>query len=217
MAIKIEKTFTIDAPAEAVWTFLIDPRRVAGCLPGASITEQIDETTYAGKMTIKVGPVSASYKGKITFERLDAEQRRAELSGRGQDIRGRGGVDMRMISVVREGDAGTEVTVESEVNVSGILAQFGGGMIVDVSDQLFQTFADRMQAELSAVASPAETPNPSAADSASADPVPQQEDALDVVSLGAKASARAALRVLRRPAFWIATVIGGLLAYLVFI
>ncbi len=213
MAIQIEKAFTIDAPADAVWAFLTDPYRVAGCLPGASITEQIDDMTYSGKMTVKVGPVATSYKGKISFDRLDADRKVAEISGRGQDVSGRGGADMRMTSQVRDSEAGTAVTVQSEVNVTGILAQFGRGMIVDVSDQLFQTFTDRMRAELSASGTDRQVPAALEGDSTKAAP---EDEALDVVALGAKASSRALLRVLRRPGFWVVVGLGVLVAYLIF-
>jgi uncharacterized protein len=70
MGMRIEKSFRIAAAAEPVWAFLVDPRRVASCLPGASITDQVDAQTYNGAMTVKVGPVTAAYRGKMRFERL---------------------------------------------------------------------------------------------------------------------------------------------------
>ena len=208
MAIEIEKSFTVEAAADAVWAFLIDPYAVARCLPGAAITEQVDDRTYAGKITIKVGPVSSSYKGKIVFERLDPETRTAVLSGRGQDVRGRGGADMKMTSTLVERDGGTEVTVVSQVSVTGILAQFGRGMIQDVSDHMFQTFTEKMRAELAAsnTGIPAVPSAPSA---------PSDSDAaLEVVSLGAKVGGRVAARMIRRPAFWVVVLI-SLLLYLI--
>src|SRR5687767_6842003 len=95
MTLRIEKKFVVAAPADAVWAFLTDPRKVASCLPGASITGEIDEKTYAGAMNIKVGPVNAQYRGKLRFERLDAEAREAEIAATGQETRGTGGADMR--------------------------------------------------------------------------------------------------------------------------
>jgi carbon monoxide dehydrogenase subunit G len=153
---QIEKTFTVRAPTGAVWDFLTDPRRVAGCLPGAAITEQVDETTYGGTITVKVGPVTASYKGTMRFERLDREAGEAELSASGQETRGKGGADMRMKSrVVERGPEETEVVVTSDVNVVGVLAQFGRGMIQDVSDQLFGRFTDCMRRQLEGPGEPA--------------------------------------------------------------
>lgn len=149
MGIQIEKSFSIDAPKPAVWQFLNDPERVANCLPGASITEKVDERTYKGKMSMKVGPVSASYRGKMTFERLDEEAGEAELKASAQDVGGRGGAEMKMSSKLVELDSGhTEVTVVSEVNVMGLLAQLGRGMIQDVSDVLFEQFSEAMRQDL---------------------------------------------------------------------
>ncbi len=149
MAMEITKTFTINAPPAAVWAFLIDPQRVARCLPGAAIGEKLDDKTYTGTMTVKVGPVSSSYKGKVTFERLDASTRTAEIRATGQDIRGKGGADLNLTSSLREVAPGkTEVTAVSQVNITGLLAQMGRGMVQDVSDQIFQIFSERMRGEL---------------------------------------------------------------------
>ena len=149
MAIPIQKQFVINAGRREVWAFLTDPSKVAGCLPGASITEQIDERTHAGTIAVKVGPVSARYKGTVRFERLDEEEGVAEIAAAGQDVRGKGGADMRMTSrVVERGPAETEVTVSSTVNITGILAQFGRGIVQDVSDQMFRRFTEAMRAAL---------------------------------------------------------------------
>lgn len=197
MAIPIEKSFVVKAPADRVWEFLTDPYRVAKCLPGAAITEQLDDQTYAGTMTVKVGPVSANYKGQVRFERLDSDARVAELTGRGLDVRGKGGADMRMTSrLVERGPGETEVMVTSEVSVTGILAQFGRGMIQDVSDQMFEKFTEGMRAELEGGEQGA-----------------GRADALDVASLGAAVGKRALGRVVRRPGFWAAVVVLVLAIY----
>ena len=149
MAIPIEKQFVIHAARRDVWAFLTDPSKVAGCLPGAAITEQVDERTHAGTIAVKVGPVSARYKGTVRFERLDEKEGVAEIAAAGQDVRGKGGADMRMTSrVVERGPTETEVTVSSSVNITGILAQFGRGIVQDVSDQMFQQFTGAMRAAL---------------------------------------------------------------------
>src|SRR2546421_11141887 len=126
MAFEISKTFVIHAPPAQVWEFLTDPQRVAKCLPGAAVTGKLDDKTWAGTMTVKVGPVQSSYKGKVTFEKLDAAARSAEIVATGQDVRGRGGADLRLISSLKEPAPGqTEVTTVSRVNITGILAQMG--------------------------------------------------------------------------------------------
>lgn len=208
---EITKTFTVNAPPAAVWAFLTDPQRVARCLPGAAIGEKLDDKTYTGTMTVKVGPVQSSYKGKVIFERLDAASRTAEIRASGQDIRGKGGADLYLKSTLRELAPGqTEVTAASQVNVTGLLAQMGRGMVQDVSDQIFQIFSERMRAEL-------ETPAASAAGapSAASPPAPPAAPALDVVALGGTAARRAAGRLVRRPAFWaVVAVVAVLLWYL---
>jgi carbon monoxide dehydrogenase subunit G len=243
MGMEITKTFVVQAPAAAVWDFLIDPYKVASCLPGAAITEKVDDSTYTGTMTIKVGPVTASYRGKMRFERLDAAAMEADLAATGQETKGKGGADMRMKSrVVAKGPDETEVTVTSDVNVMGVLAQFGRGMIQDVSDQLFQKFSDGMRRQLAAAAPtlaavpaaelvPAPPPPPAAPlapiaseptpanlKSPPAPPPPPPapppvQDVLDVGSLGAKAAGRAAGRLLRGPVFWIALIVLAFLVY----
>jgi carbon monoxide dehydrogenase subunit G len=237
MGMQIEKSFVVQAPAAAVWAFLIDPYRVARCLPGAAITEKIDDQTYAGTITVKVGPVTANYRGKMRFERLDEAAGEADIAGSGQETRGKGGADMRMKSrVAARGPGETEVSVVSDVNVMGVLAQFGRGMIQDVSDQLFQKFSDAMRRELETPVTPQAPPTPPAVETAApvsnalpetqppprpvlaptpapAPPPPAGQPALDVGALGAAAAQRAAGRMLQRPGFWIAAVIFALLLY----
>jgi carbon monoxide dehydrogenase subunit G len=208
MGMQIEKTFVIKASPAAVWDFLTDPYRVARCLPGAAITEKLDDSTYTGTITVKVGPVAASYKGRVRFERLDAAERTAEIVGSGQDIRGKGGADMRMSSrLVERAPDETEVVATSEVNVTGILAQFGRGMIQDVSDQMFQKFTEAVRAELEAKAqAPAGPDRMPAAQAAQAPPI-------EAVSFGVGVLGRALGRTARRPAFWVATAALALLIY----
>src|SRR2546423_6637151 len=149
MAFEITKTFVVKAPSSHVWEFLIDPRRVATCLPGAAIGDKIDDRTYTGTMTVKVGPVSSSYKGKVVFERIDQQAHTAEIAASGMDVRGKGGADMRLVSSLKEiGPVETEITAVSKVNVTGLLAQMGRGMVQDVSDELFRTFSQRVRATL---------------------------------------------------------------------
>src|SRR5512133_68807 len=146
---EISKTFLLQTPVSTAWDFLTDPHRVASCLPGAALTEERGDNTFAGAITVKVGPVSATYKGVVRFERLDPVTRTAEMRASGQDVRGKGGADMHMTSrLVERAPGETEVTVVSTVNVMGMLAQFGRGMIQDVSDQMFDKFVGAMRAQL---------------------------------------------------------------------
>jgi len=236
MAFQIDKTFVVRAPAQAVWGFLTDPRRVARCMPGAAITEQLDDKTWAGTLTVKVGPVAASYKGRMSFARLDAAARTAEISASGQDVRGKGGASMKLTSRVTERAPGeTEVLASSELNVTGILAQMGRGMIQDVGDQIFERFTGAMRAELegpSGAGAAPSAPSPAAAAGDGGAPLratapateptprgqavsaPAAQPPLDVLSLGAGAAARAAGRTIRRPVvMWVALAVVVFLAF----
>jgi carbon monoxide dehydrogenase subunit G len=209
MGFEIVKTFVVRSSPEQVWSFLIDPERVARCLPGAAITGKLDDKTWQGTMTVKVGPVSSSYKGKVAFEKLDPSSRTAEIVAQGQDVRGRGGADLRLTStIVLKAPGETEVTTTSRVNITGILAQMGRGMVQDVSDQMFQIFSQRVRAELESAA-PAATPTaaPAAAPAALVPAAaPPRQEALDVGALGARAA-------LRAPVFWVAVAAAAVLVY----
>lgn len=224
MALEIVKTFEVNAAPDAVWSFLTDLPRVARCLPGAAIGDKLDEKTSSGTMTIKVGPVSSTYRGKVVFERLDPGARTAEIVATGQDVRGKGGADLKLTSSLKALPGGkTEVTAVSLVNVSGMLAQMGRGMIQDVSDEMFQIFSERMRAELEAsgeaptakavtdgvgAAPPAGVAPLSGSAAATSPPPPparagpEKPEALDAAALGARVARRSAARLFRQPAFW---------------
>lgn len=209
MALQFEHAFVVKAPPDRVWAYLTDPYRVAPALPGASITEKVDDQTYAGGITVKVGPVSAKYRGTVRFESLDPAARTAEIVARGQDTSGRGGADMRMKSRIVERSAGeSEVSVVSEVNVTGIMAQFGRGLMQDVSDQMLKRFTEAMRAEL-------EKPAAQAPSAAAAATPPTPAAPIEVVSFGTQIAGQAARRALRGPAVWIVAAVVIVMIYLV--
>jgi carbon monoxide dehydrogenase subunit G len=220
MGIPFQQSFVVKAPPDRVWAFLVDPYRIAGALPGAAITEKVDDATYKGTITVKVGPVSARYRGTIRFAKLDPVAREAEVTGTGQEATGRGGADMKMNSSLREIAPGeTEVQVTSEVNVTGILAQMGRGMIQDVSNQMFQKFTAAARAELekpaeetAAAASVAGGSGAPAAAVAPASSIPSTPP-IEVVSFGGKIAGRALARAAGRPAFWVVAAVLLLLLY----
>jgi carbon monoxide dehydrogenase subunit G len=149
VALQIEKTFQVKEPVEKVWSVLSDPRKVAVCVPGAQITERVDEKTYKGAISVRVGPSVTDYKGEVTIVRLDPQNHEIEILGKGQDVRGRGSASMKMTGKLRALDAGgTEVTSISELNVVGILAQMGSRVISEVSNIMFAEFTKNFQALL---------------------------------------------------------------------
>src|SRR5689334_23067398 len=148
MAVRIEKTFRVDEPAEKVWVFLSDPRKVGTCVPGAQITEQIDDRTYKGAIKVKVGPTVTDFKGQVEIVRLDEQAHEIEILGKGQDVRGKGSASMKMTGKLRTIDDGTEVVSISELNVVGILAQMGARVIQEVSNVMFEQFVKNFRQQL---------------------------------------------------------------------
>lgn len=150
MAIQIDKEFEVDQTPEQVWDFLVDPERVVECLPGARLVEQIDERTYEGEIGVRLGPIGATFHGTIHFDELDEENLQVRMSGQGKDEKGTGSVKMSMRSRLepREG-GGTRVAVSQTVNLSGKLASFGrGGVIQSVADFMFGRFTGCVQKKL---------------------------------------------------------------------
>jgi carbon monoxide dehydrogenase subunit G len=183
MAVRIEKTFQVKAPIDQAWALLSDPRNVASCIPGAQITEAVDDKTFRGSIRVKVGPSVTDYKGEVHIDRLDPEAHEMELSGKGLDVRGKGSAAMKMTGTLRAlPDGGTEVVTVSEVNVVGMLAQFGGRMIKDVSDVMFKEFSQRFQEQLERGGAP---PPPDA-------PAPEPINAVRLVSSALGRSVRRA-------------------------
>jgi carbon monoxide dehydrogenase subunit G len=208
MAMEIRQSFVVKAPPDRVWAFLTDPRRAASALPGAAITEQTDDRNFTGTITVKVGPVATSYRGKARFEKLDPATRSVEVVGSGQDVKGRGGADMRMSSTLSEPSPGeTRVEIVSTVNVTGILAQLGRGMIQDVSDQLFQKFTAAVRAQLEAA------PPGEGAGEAGPPPAPAAPEPIQAVSFGAQVAGRAAQRWSQSPGFWMGLAVLAVLVY----
>jgi hypothetical protein len=204
MGLRFEQSFVVQAPRSRVWAYLTDPYRVVTALPGAAVTDKADETTYNGTITVKVGPVSARYRGTARFDKLDAEAGLAEVTASGQDVSGRGGAEMKMTSRLAERAPGeTEISVVSEVNVTGILAQFGRGMIQDVSEQMFERFTTAV-CEALEKPEPEPAAEPAASEPAStAAPAPvESAPAIEVLSFGGQIAGRALGRAARQPVFW---------------
>ena len=145
---KIEESFTVNASAKAVWAFLVDPERIAAALPGAKIIQKVDNTTFKADMVVRVGPISAKYRGTVSFE-LDEPAKTALVHAKGQGMAGMGNAEMQMTSKLNPAsDTKTEVTVIAGFSISGVLAQFGGAMIKEVSKNMFQEFIVAMKHEL---------------------------------------------------------------------
>lgn len=159
MAFGIKETFRVQAPVDRVWRYLVDPKQVVNCLPGAELTADEGERVYSGKVKVKVGPVTASYAGRARLTEVDDAQRVVRMDAEGRESGGAGSAKLRMVSrVAAHPDGGAEVRVEAEVDVAGKIVQFGRGMIEAVSKQLFKEFAGCVRATLEAPAAAAAAP-----------------------------------------------------------
>ena len=167
---KLEQSFTVDAPVERVWEALVDVERVAPCLPGAQITGH-DGDTYRGTFSVKIGPATAAYNGVLKMEQLDAQARVAVMSARGTDKRGQGGASATIRSTVVQEDGRAKVDVVTDFTITGRLAGFGrGGMIQDVANRLLRDFAACLEQTVGAVPEGAAEPEAAAAPPAGAVP-----------------------------------------------
>jgi carbon monoxide dehydrogenase subunit G len=148
MAIEIVETLQIEAPIERVWQFVMDPKRVVTCMPGASLDEVVDEKNFLGTVKVKVGAISASYKGKVEFTDVDAAARSIQLAAEGRETGG--GTAKGTIAMVLAGrDAGpTKLAIKANIDLTGRIMQVGRGMIQGVSHQLFKQFAASTKAIL---------------------------------------------------------------------
>jgi uncharacterized protein len=170
---KLEQSFEVQAPIDQVWAALIDLERVAPCLPGAAITQRDDDGTYHGTFQVKLGPATAAYRGTIRIEEADEEARRATLKARGTDKRGQGGASATIVNTLAEADGGTRVEAVTDFSITGRLAAFGrGGMMQDISNRLMRDFATCLQSRLGSEAPAVETA-PSGAEVTAGDAAPE--------------------------------------------
>jgi carbon monoxide dehydrogenase subunit G len=158
MAFKIEERFEVQAPVERVWQYLIDPKRVVDCLPGAELLEQQDERTFLGAIKVKVGPISMSYKGQAKFTEVNEQTHQVRMVGDAREVNGSGSTKISMLSTVApSANGGSEVTVSADVELVGKIVQFGRGMIEEVSRQMFRQFSACVRQHLEVAEEPQST------------------------------------------------------------
>ncbi|MCZ0934459.1 MAG: SRPBCC family protein [Gemmatimonadetes bacterium] len=158
MAIEIEKSFDVPQTVDEVWSFLTDPERIVECLPGATLLEAVDERTYRGEIGLKLGPIGTRFLGEIRFDELDARRHHMKMTGEGRDRRGSGNVRMTMLSQLQSveaeegeeaGGGGTRIWVSQSIALTGRLASFGrGGVIQSVSNVMFNRFTGCVREKL---------------------------------------------------------------------
>lgn len=146
---RIEHEFTVSVPLDRAWAVLTDLEGVAPCLPGARLTG-VEGDVYSGEVRVKVGPVVSDYAGTATFAEKDDAAHRAVIDARGKDSRGSGNASALITAALRADGDRTVVTVDTDLKISGKIAQLGGGMIKEVSTKLLGQFVDCLEQKLAA-------------------------------------------------------------------
>jgi carbon monoxide dehydrogenase subunit G len=189
MSIDIKETFKVAAPIDKVWKFFLSPDNVVACMPGASLTEIVDAQRFVGAVKIKIGAVSAQYQGTITYQALDKGTYTMQMLAEGSE-RGGGTVSGTIATqlVALPDGSGTEVRVNSSVDLTGRIVQVGRGMIEGVSAQIIKKYVTNLRARLEVPAEQAVAPAAATADGtppvpAAAPPLPPKEDSINIVAV----------------------------------
>jgi len=158
---KIANQFSVSAPIEQAWDVLCDLEQVIPLMPGAQLVGH-DGDDYLGKVKVKVGPVTSEFTGKVRFVEQDRDQHRAVIDGKGKESRGTGNAAATVTAQLRDDGDRTQVTVDTDLKIVGKLAQFGSGMLQQVSEKLLGQFVESFEAKLTAenAGSPAIPPSP---------------------------------------------------------
>jgi uncharacterized protein len=144
---ELTNDFTVEVPVDEAWEVLTDLQRIAPCMPGAQLRD-VEGEDYHGVVKVKVGPITAEYKGKVTFVERDDGAHRAVLRAQGREVRGQGHANATITATLAEVDASTRVSVVTDLNITGRVAQLGRGVLADVSSKLMSEFADSLEASL---------------------------------------------------------------------
>lgn len=151
----LENSFVVPAPIERVWSYLLDVEKVVVCMPGAELTETIDDDNYKGKLKIKLGPVALAFAGKVTVDERNDAEHRVVLRGSGMEQRGKGRANATVTATAEATGEGTRVNVTQDLQIQGQIASMSRGMMGDVSAKLTQQFADCLESNLSTEEAPA--------------------------------------------------------------
>jgi uncharacterized protein len=163
---EFDNTFEVPLPPAEAWPVLMDIQRIAPCMPGAQLTEVVDDRTYKGNIAVRLGPVALTFAGLVKFEEIDDANHTARVKAQGTDAKGRGGANAAASFRLEPAGAGSKVVVHTDLTLSGAVAQYGRGvgMIQATAGALMKQFADNLKKQLAAAP-------PSAAASAAAAPV----------------------------------------------
>ncbi len=160
---QLENSFQVASPPDKVFAYLLDVNKIVGCVPGAELTEVVDLTTFKGKVKVKVGPITVAYNGTARISERDDTHRTAVLTAEGKEVTGPGSARASATMRVQTAGEGSVVEIATEYHVAGRVAQFGRGVMEDVSKRLINDMARCIQANLEA-----EEPGPATDDVAAA-------------------------------------------------
>ncbi|HET9733313.1 MAG TPA: SRPBCC family protein [Acidimicrobiales bacterium] len=168
---ELSNQFTVSVPVEQAWSVLTDLERIAPCMPGAQLQE-VEGDEYRGIVKVKVGPITAQYRGAARFVEQDQAAGRAVLKAEGRDTRGQGNASAVVTAELSPDGAGTRVAITTELAITGKVAQFGRGVLGDVSTKLLEQFVAKLESDVLSAAPAAEGPAAAPADGAApAEPV----------------------------------------------
>jgi uncharacterized protein len=160
MSVQIRNSFLVPASIEQAWAVLNDIERVAACVPGAELTEVVDDDVYKGRIAVRLGPVALQFGGTAAFRERDAIRHRAVISATGSELKGRGNAQALVVCNLRAEGANTRVEVETALDLAGQVAQYGRGaaMIESVAQQLVNDFAGALARDMQATGGAAAVP-----------------------------------------------------------
>lgn len=162
MAMRLENSFEVPAPPQAAWDLLLDVPRVVPCMPGAELTEVVDDSNWKAKVAVKLGPISLTFGTDVKLVEADEAARKVTLSADGRELRGRGAAHATVESSLASLNGGTRVDIVTDLRLTGPAAQYGRGLVADVSSQLIDRFAECIKTQL-------DTAEPARADEAVAE------------------------------------------------
>jgi carbon monoxide dehydrogenase subunit G len=151
IGMQIQNEFEVPATVDAVWDYLLDVEQVAPCMPGAELTETVDDHTWKGRVNMRLGPVGLSFVGTVTMEERDDVAHRVRLLAKGTEQKGKGAASATVTSSLERGGAITKVKIVADIQLSGVIAQISRGLLPDVSARLTAEFADCLRQSMAVV------------------------------------------------------------------
>lgn len=181
---QIQNEFTVEHPVAQLWDYLLDVEKIAPCMPGAELTEHVDDTTWKGKVNVGFGPVKLSFAGTVQMQERDDEGHRVTLAAKGMEAKGKGAATANVTSwLVPIDERSTTVHMQADITLTGAAAQLSRGLLPEISKQLTQQFADCLQASMAA-----EEDRPAHVDASAASvPAHAKAEAVGGIGLGLKA------------------------------